>query len=271
MSIPEPVAAKSAGRLRFLASFARLLTAACLMFMASACTRDDPPLQLAARPTALVGSKEDARAVPLHGKAVLVDISAFELVALQDGVPVFRSRVIVGRPGTPTPELTSNLYAIKFNPAWTPTPAMIRNEGAHYMPPGPQNPLGRILFELDNDQLIYLHDTNDRSLFKREDRALSHGCVRVEEARQLASWALDVPLAAVDDMVSRGATFSVSLPAPIPVSLSNAGLHQPYRHVLSLDDNPPRPSKRLAEGIGVDSQTRGCPMPEAQRPAKGSP
>lgn len=266
-------AARPAGELPFLASLARLLTAASLMmFMCSACTRDDPPIEIAVPSvaTARVNDGSNERAAPAHGKSILVDIPAFELAALQDGVPVFRSRVIVGRAGTPTPELISRLYAVRFNPAWSPTPAMIRNEGAHYMPPGPQNPLGRILFELDNDQLIYLHDTNDRSLFNRDDRALSHGCVRVEQARQLASWALDVPLTAVDEMISRGSTFSVRLPAPIPVLLSNAGLHQPDRHVLALDDKPPLPSKMLAEGSNVDGQAHGCPMQQAQRPAKSS-
>ncbi|MCW5735054.1 MAG: L,D-transpeptidase family protein [Enhydrobacter sp.] len=210
------------------AYFVRLLAATGVAFLALACTTDDRPIRGAAPPLAEASLHEGSgtRPVPAPGKSVLVDIAAFELVALQDGLPVFRSRVIVGRPGTPTPELTSNMYAVKFNPSWTPTPAMIRNEGARYTPPGPRNPLGRILFELDNDQLIYLHDTNDRSLFKRDDRALSHGCVRVEEARQLASWALDVPLAAVDEMISRGSTFSVMLPAPIPVKLSNAGSRQ---------------------------------------------
>jgi hypothetical protein len=136
---------------------------------------------------------------------------------------------------------------------------MIRNEGAHYVPPGPQNPLGRILFELDNDQLIYLHDTNDRSLFNRDDRALSHGCVRVEEARQLASWALDVPLAAVDEMVSRRSTFSVPLPTSIPVLLLNAGLPRSHRRVQSYGGKLPRPSKALAGRDTVEGQSRGCP------------
>src|SRR5262249_31669105 len=137
---------------------------------------------------------------------------------LQDGVPVLRSRVIVGRPATPTPELTSSMYAVRFNPAWTPTPSMIRNEGLHYMPPGPDNPLGRMMFDLDNDEFIYLHDTNERYLFKRAQRALSHGCVRVEQARALAAWVLDVSQEEIDRMVAKG-TYSVPLPHDIRVSL----------------------------------------------------
>lgn len=52
--------------------------------------------------------------------------------------------------------------------------------------PGPGNALGRLIFLLDNDFEIYLHDTPGRRLFERSNRALSHGCVRVEGAHELA-------------------------------------------------------------------------------------
>jgi murein L,D-transpeptidase YcbB/YkuD len=96
---------------------------------------------------------------------------------------------------------------------------MIRNEGLHYMPPGPQNPLGRMMFDLDNDEFIYLHDTNEKGLFNRPRRALSHGCVRVEQARALAAWSLGVSEEDIDSMISRGTSYAVSLPEIIPVSL----------------------------------------------------
>jgi murein L,D-transpeptidase YcbB/YkuD len=158
-------------------------------------------------------------AIPSRGKFILVNIPSFELIALQDGAPVLRSRVVVGKSAAPTPELLSSMVAIQFNPAWTPTPLMIRNEGLHYMPPGPQNPLGRMMFDLDNDEFIYLHDTNEKGLFNRAQRALSHGCVRVEQARALAAWSLGVSEQEVDAMVSQGKTYSVPLPEIIPVSL----------------------------------------------------
>ena len=158
-------------------------------------------------------------AIPSRGKFILVNIPSFELIALQDGVPVLRSRVVVGKPAAATPELLSSMVAVQFNPAWTPTPSMIRNEGLHYMPPGPQNPLGRMMFDLDNDEFIYLHDTNEKGLFNRAERALSHGCVRVEQARALAAWSLGVSEQEIDAMVSRGTTYSVPLAEIIPVSL----------------------------------------------------
>ncbi len=51
---------------------------------------------------------------------------------------------------------------------------------------GEENALGIIKFTFDNPYSVYLHDTNAKALFKREKRALSHGCIRLEKARELA-------------------------------------------------------------------------------------
>ena len=53
--------------------------------------------------------------------------------------------------------------------------------------PGPDNALGRVKFHLTNNFQIYLHDTPARGLFAQTDRDLSHGCIRVEKARDLAN------------------------------------------------------------------------------------
>ena len=203
-------------RVRFLATIVALWISAAVA-VACGSGGDAPPAFAVEVATVLSRSSIE---VPQGGRFILVNIPAFELVALEDGQPVLRSRVIVGRPATPTPELLSSMYAVRLNPAWTPTPAMVRHEGARAMPPGPRNPLGQILFELDNDELIFLHDTNDRSLFDRNDRALSHGCVRVERALALAAWALRRSESEVAEMIARGATRAVPLSAPIAVLLA---------------------------------------------------
>jgi murein L,D-transpeptidase YcbB/YkuD len=196
----------------------------------AACVTTEPPAPAAAAPAAaaepppsaylsMLRSQGVEMAIPSRGKFVLVNIPSYELIALQDGAPVLRSRVVVGKPAAATPELISSMFAVQFNPGWTPTPSMIRNEGLHYMPPGPQNPLGRVMFDLDNDESIYLHDTNEKGLFKRGQRALSHGCVRVEQARALAAWSLGVSEQEIDAMIARG-THSVPLPEVIPVALA---------------------------------------------------
>jgi murein L,D-transpeptidase YcbB/YkuD len=191
------------------------LLAFAALLVGAACTTTDTAPQARTPP-----AQASASAIPARGKFVLVDVASYELIAYQDGAPVQRSRIVVGRPVTPTPELMTSMYAIKFNPSWTPTPAMVRNEGLRPIPPGPNNPLGRILFELDNDELVYLHDTNQKELFNRTERAFSHGCVRVEQARPLAAWALGVSEAEIASMIARGSTYSVPLPEPIPVSLA---------------------------------------------------
>lgn len=208
------------------------LAALAALLAVAACTTTEAPRPVALAPaaaaeptpsayvTSLRSQGVDTATIPARGKFVLVNIPSYELIALQDGVPVLRSRVVVGKPAAPTPELMTSMYAIQFNPAWTPTPSMVRNEGARPIPPGPQNPLGRMMFELDNDEFIYLHDTNEKGLFKREQRALSHGCIRVEQVRALAAWALGVPEKEIDDMAARGTTYSVPLPEVIPVALA---------------------------------------------------
>ena len=56
--------------------------------------------------------------------------------------------------------------------------------------PGEQNSLGRIKFIMPNNFAIYLHDTPADALFKREERALSHGCIRLEKPAELAEYLL---------------------------------------------------------------------------------
>lgn len=89
--------------------------------------------------------------------------------------------------------------------------------------PGPKNALGQIKLELPNRFAVYLHDTPGKSAFDLNERYLSHGCVRVEKIRELASFALAgdtasaVPL--LDADVAVGATAHLTIPAPLPIYL----------------------------------------------------
>jgi murein L,D-transpeptidase YcbB/YkuD len=87
--------------------------------------------------------------------------------------------------------------------------------------PGPDNPLGRIKFHMDNDHDIYLHDTNHRELMAKDRRDLSSGCIRVGNAEGLArellrdhpSWS---PERITKALASRE-TIRVALRVPVPV------------------------------------------------------
>jgi murein L,D-transpeptidase YcbB/YkuD len=71
--------------------------------------------------------------------------------------------------------------------------------------------------------MIYLHDTPSRELFNRSERTFSSGCIRVENAEQLAVLVLDDPqqwsLPAVNAVIAAKQTRRVSLPEPVPVYL----------------------------------------------------
>ena len=82
--------------------------------------------------------------------------------------------------------------------------------------PGRGNSMGDIKFMMPNDFGIYLHDTPDKALFQREDRWISNGCVRVEDARRLAKWLFGhMPTGS-----SRDVEEEVELSDPVPVYIT---------------------------------------------------
>lgn len=87
--------------------------------------------------------------------------------------------------------------------------------------PGPDNPLGRIKFHMDNDHDIYLHDTNHRELLAKDLRALSSGCIRVGNAEGLARELLrgqpNWPPERIDKVLAGRETTRVALRHPVPV------------------------------------------------------
>ncbi|MBN1614637.1 MAG: L,D-transpeptidase family protein [Deltaproteobacteria bacterium] len=56
---------------------------------------------------------------------------------------------------------------------------------------GPANPMGRVKFMFPNEENVYLHDTPSTSLFKRQKRIFSHGCIRIEKPIDLAAYILE--------------------------------------------------------------------------------
>lgn len=56
--------------------------------------------------------------------------------------------------------------------------------------PGPQNSMGKIKFSFVNGEDIYLHDTPSKGLFAKAERALSNGCIRLEDAARFGRWLL---------------------------------------------------------------------------------
>ena len=88
--------------------------------------------------------------------------------------------------------------------------------------PGTANALGLIKFVLPNPYAVYLHSTPEKSLFARERRALSHGCIRVSDAAGLAAYLLkntpgDWNADTIEAATCADKTVTVRLATPVPV------------------------------------------------------
>lgn len=94
--------------------------------------------------------------------------------------------------------------------------------------PGPGNPLGKMKFIFPNPYSIYLHDTNQPSLFKKGKRTLSSGCIRIAQPRKLFEFVMSDPAQAgnttwdetkLNQELERDEEVHISLKKPIPVHM----------------------------------------------------
>jgi murein L,D-transpeptidase YcbB/YkuD len=192
--------------------------------------------------------------VPSLGDAyVILNIPDYTLKVMQRGQQVWTTRVVTGKPGQhATPLLTETMKYITVNPTWNVPPSIVYNEylpalqqdptvlqrmglkleqnrdGSVHIsqPPGEANALGRIRFNFPNKFLVYQHDTPDKNLFARDERAFSHGCMRVQNPDQYASVLLNIALPnekytpeRVRSMYGKS-EIDLKFPTPIPVNIT---------------------------------------------------
>ena len=162
----------------------------------------------------IIANMERWRWIPRDlGKAhVVLNIPDFSLRVYNNGATIWQTRVVVGKPATPTPLLTETMKYITVNPTWNVPPSIVYNEylpalqqdptvlkrmglkleqrpdGSVHIsqPPGEANALGRVRFNFPNKFLVYQHDTPDKHLFAHSKRAYSHGCMRVQDPTKYA-------------------------------------------------------------------------------------
>lgn len=164
----------------------------------------------------------------LGHRHIVVNIPEYTLRVLEGGQEQYRMRVVVGKPKHQTPQLSTRLTRVVFNPTWTvPRNIALRellpkgsanlsakgyrlvNNRGKYVPfsgsnlralrlgsvalrqrGGEGNALGRLKFIIPNQQAIFLHDTQMKNLFSRSTRAYSHGCIRLEKPQEFAQLVL---------------------------------------------------------------------------------
>lgn len=139
---------------------------------------------------------------------IAVNIPSYRLRYIRDGKVDLISNVVVGKELNKTVVFSGQMSYLAFSPYWNIPNSIVEKEikpgiaknsnylASHNMEyynnghirqkPGGQNSLGKVKFMFPNSNNIYLHDTPAKSLFNQDDRAFSHGCVRVEKARELA-------------------------------------------------------------------------------------
>ena len=158
----------------------------------------------------LSANLERARWLPdrLAPDRIEADIAQAEVALIQHGQTTMTMRSIVGDVKHHTTLFVSRVSSIVFNPPWVVPASIAKGElypkeraspgyfarggfsvidGQLVQHAGPKASLGYVKFDMPDPYSIYLHDTPARSLFAREDRARSHGCVRLEKPRELAA------------------------------------------------------------------------------------
>lgn len=151
-----------------------------------------------------------------EGKFILVNIPEFVLHVMENGKKVFDMKIVVGKEGHNTMMFTKMLNQVVFSPYWNVPPSIVKNEilpeiekDPQYLAkqemevigeedgvpeirqlPGEKNSLGKVKFLFPNSYNIYFHDTPAKSLFEKNKRAYSHGCIRLSEPEKLAEYLL---------------------------------------------------------------------------------
>jgi L,D-transpeptidase YcbB len=185
-----------------------------------------------------------------EGKLILVNIPEFVLHFYEGKTKAFDMAVVVGKVGHNTMMFTGDLNQVVFSPYWNVPDNIVRkeilpamNRNRNYLAsqnmevvgnrgdlpvirqkPGEKNSLGRVKFLFPNSFDIYFHDTPAKSLFSKDKRAFSHGCIRLSDPEKMANYLLKddkewTPEKIREAMMSGKEKF-VKLKEPVPVFIT---------------------------------------------------
>jgi murein L,D-transpeptidase YcbB/YkuD len=219
----------------------------------------------------------------LGTRYIIVNVPQFHLAAYDSGQQTLEMKVIVGQEyeDKATPVFSDSMEFVIFRPYWNITDAIARKEiwpkvdadpgylAANNMEvyndhgvrrvrqlPGPKNSLGLVKFMFPNDFNIYLHDTPNGELFKKDVRAFSHGCIRLEKPAELAQWVLGWDADRVQQAMHDGSNnHQVNLPKKIPVYIVYFTAYARGGQLYFGNDLYDRDSKLVEQVKGVALQS----------------
>ncbi len=141
---------------------------------------------------------------PKGNEYVYINIPEFMMYYYRYGKPMLSMKVVVGKPKMRTPVFHRNMKYVVLNPRWNVPTSIYKKEYANksykelqkkgfdfnkegklYQKSGRRNALGVVKFLFPNKFNVYMHDTPAKSLFRRDIRAFSHGCIRLEKPIEL--------------------------------------------------------------------------------------
>lgn len=184
------------------------------------------------------------------GKLILVNIPAFVLHVTNGSQRLFDMDIVVGKEGHSTTMFSGVLNQVVFSPYWNIPRSIVRKEilpaigrnkrylaskhmevtgTANGLPvvrqlPGAHNALGKVKFLFPNSYNIYFHDTPEKGLFNRDNRAYSHGCIRLKDPVKMAQFVLeDSPQwtnEKIDSAMNSGKEKFVAVKDPVPVIIT---------------------------------------------------
>jgi murein L,D-transpeptidase YcbB/YkuD len=194
----------------------------------------------------------------LGSRHVFINAPSFRATYVNDGKEQLSMRVVVGSKANQTYFFQDQIETVEFNPYWGVPKSIIVNEmlpklraDPSYLdrlgyevsyggrkvassqvdwnvthsvdvrqPPGGDNALGELKILFPNEHAIYMHDTPSKSYFKRDMRALSHGCVRLAEPRVMAAAVMGTTVEDIGKQIASGQNRAVQVPQKIPVYVS---------------------------------------------------
>lgn len=200
----------------------------------------------------------------LGADRLVVNVPEYTLHVFQNGRESASFRVIVGKPSTPTPQFSAQVTGVILNPSWQVPPSIIAESVGSLVrtrprtarargyvwsyqagrlsvtqQPGPHNALGQVKLDMPNPFRVYLHDTPDKSLFEKQQRTFSHGCIRTDRPRELAAMLLGMAdRTVIDGRIAGGTTLRLPLSRPLPIYVVyQTALAEPDGSIRYLNDS----------------------------------
>lgn len=195
---------------------------------------------------------ERMRWTPINhdGNLIVVNIPEFVLHIYEGKKEVVTMPVVVGKDGNNTMMFNGDLSTVVFSPYWNVPPSIVQKEimpamqrDPNYLAsqnmemvssgggtpsirqrPGEGNALGKVKFLFPNSFNIYFHDTPSKSLFSRDKRAFSHGCIRLSDPEGMANYVLrkqsEWTPEKINEAMNAGVEKQVRVKDPIPVIIT---------------------------------------------------